>query len=476
MNRIGNQRPRLCSLPAEIDNTAAGDEVIDFAKHYGLVLDEWQQWVVHQICAERSDGSWSATQAVLLVPRQCGKSAIIEAIEMAALFLWDEQHVIYSAHLGKTAGDHMRRIRRHIEGHKDFRKQARVLTGKGDERVELWSGAILEFITRGKKTARGGSPSRVFFDEAMFLTDDQIQAMLPALAAQSMNDDLQAQMIYASSAPIAESQVLHRLRNRGINERPPRMFMAEWSAPEDCDHADRENWYIANPGLGIRISEEWIADNEFGTMSSKAFGIERLGIPEAEPVGSSVIPMDDWLECHKPHDRGDDIAYAIEVDKDGTAAAIAASDGTLGLVVEWHRGSLWLPEKLRQVLDDKPGPVFLDPKGPAGSLLSELTKHGIEWREVKPAQHAQACGEFLAAVTETHSFRHSDQQVLNIALSQASRRTYGDGWVWDRRNDDGSVSPLVAVTIARWAALQAEPVAAVAAVRSLNDFLEDEEW
>jgi phage terminase large subunit-like protein len=250
-------------LPHDIDNTEAGDEVIEFAKRFGMVLDDWQEWVVRHMCAEDSEGNWAATQSVLLVPRQAGKSAILEVLEMAALFLWNEQHIIYSAHLGKTATDHMRRMRRHIKAVPEYDRLCRVLTGKGDERVERTdTGAILEFITRGKKSSRGGSPNRVIFDEAMFLAEDQIQAMLPALSAQSMNVEGAPQMVYTSSAPIAESQVLHRLRRRALDSSPPRMFFAEWSCHEDSDVADRDNWYQANPGLGIRISEEWIEDNE----------------------------------------------------------------------------------------------------------------------------------------------------------------------------------------------------------------------
>ena len=61
-NKVGAQRPRLSSLPADIDNTDAGDEVIEFARRFGLELDDWQQWCVRHMCAERADGSWSATQ------------------------------------------------------------------------------------------------------------------------------------------------------------------------------------------------------------------------------------------------------------------------------------------------------------------------------------------------------------------------------------------------------------------------------
>ncbi|HET7736465.1 MAG TPA: hypothetical protein VFK52_10845 [Nocardioidaceae bacterium] len=457
--RIGAQRPRLSSIPHDIDNTAAGDEVIEFAAYCGLHLDDWQQWCVRHICAERSDGSWAATQSVLIVPRQSGKSAIIEAIEMAALFLWEEEHIIYSAHLGKTAADHQRRIRRLIEGRPEFKRQGRVLTGKGDERVELWSGAILEFITRGKKSSRGGSPSRVFFDEAMFLTDDQTQAMLPALSAQSMNEDHQAQMVYASSAPIAESQVLHRLRDRGIEGTAPRLFFAEWSAPEDCDPADRQNWYDANPGLGIRISEEWIEDNEFGTMSIEGFGTERLGIPvpPERSGGDGIIPEGLWRSCADPTAKPAGLlAYSIDASPDLRSASIAVSDGRMVAVAEHHPGVAWLPEKLAELIEDKPGAVHLDPKGPIGALLVDLGDQGIEWDEITPAEHAQACGGLLGAVLKGEGFHHVDQPALNAAVAGATRRNYADAWVWNRRTAGDDICPLVAVTIARWAALQAE--------------------
>lgn len=453
--RIGSQVPRLESLPQGIANTDAGDEVIEFSRRFGLVLDEWQQHVVRYMCAERVDGSWAATQTVLLVPRQSGKSAILEAIEMAALFLWDEMHIIYSAHLGKTATDHMRRIRRHIDSNPDFKKQARVLTGKGDERVERHdNGAILEFITRGKKTARGGSPSRVIFDEAMFLTDDQIAAMLPAMSAQSMNIEAAAQMAYFSSAPIAESEVLHRLRDRAINDRPARTYFAEWSTEADCDPASLDGWYQANPGLGIRISEEWVTDNEFGTLSPEDFGVERLGIPQSL-AAASVGPIDlvAWGRCADSESMPipDTVRLCLDAPPDlsGASFAVAGRRGD-GLVHISRRATAdrqqVVPYAVR-LCKEHGAKLIIPSNSPARAWRGELLEAGVELDELTSAEYAEACGSMLVHVS-SGSLRHRDQPEMNAAVEGLAGRSSGDVDIWSRRSSKVNIAPFVAATCA----------------------------
>jgi hypothetical protein len=455
LTRIGNQRPRLSALPAEIDNTDAGDEVIEFARRFGMELDDWQQWVVRHMCAERHDGSWSATQSVLLVPRQCGKSAILEVIEMAALFLWDERHVIYSAHLGKTATDHMRRMRSHIDAVADFRRQARVLTGKGDERIERTdTGAILEFITRGKKTSRGGSPNRVIFDEAMFLKDDQIQAMVPALSAQSMNQDSPPALMYTSSAPIAESEVLHRLRAKAIKDSPPRMFFAEWSAAEGTPPDDREGWYVANPGLGIRISEEWIADNELGTLSDDAFSVERLGIPELPASeDGTIIPLDVWAQLLDPDSSiASAEAVSLDVAEDRSWAAFGRAglraDGRFHVEIpERRQGTAWIVDRAVQGYERSGVPIGIEKSSPAAAFIEPLRDRGVEVREISTMEHAQFVGRFIDAVTNGQ-LRHLGGGWIPSAIKSAVLRSSGDASVWSRRRSGADISALVAATLA----------------------------
>lgn len=461
--RVGAQRPRLSSLPADITSTDTGDEVVEFARRFGLVLDDWQRWCVRHICAERSDDSWAATQSVLLVPRQCGKSAILEAVEMAALFLWDYEHVIYSAHLGKSATDHMRRIRRYVESTPDLAGQARVLTGKGNEMVERTdTGAVLEFVTRGRKAIRGGSPGLVIFDEAAFLTDDEMQSMLPAMSAQSMSEDTGAQMIYASSAPLEHSTVLHRLRRRGIEERPARMFFAEWSVDADADPADVDNWYAANPGLGIRISEEWIADNELGTLSPEAFAAERLGVPSDPGGGDLPINPDRWADLvdgdSKPITTSERIALDAPPDRRSAVFAIAGKrpDSLLHTSVRhWVRPtqpgdaplSSRVVEFAKALTDGHQTRLILPPNSPARAWKADLIAGGVPLDEMSPAEYAEACGRIVDAVADG-GLRHRGQPELNTAVAGLATRANGDTDTWSRRSSTANIAPFVAATCA----------------------------
>src|SRR5690606_10070246 len=92
----GAQRPRVEHVPDYV--SSAGDEAIDFCDSIGLHLDPWQRHVIRHSLGERADGTYAAFEVGLIVPRQNGKGAVLEARELAGLFLLDEQLILHSAH------------------------------------------------------------------------------------------------------------------------------------------------------------------------------------------------------------------------------------------------------------------------------------------------------------------------------------------------------------------------------------------
>jgi hypothetical protein len=65
----------------------------------------------------------------------------------------------------------------------------------------------------------------------------------------------------------------------------------------------------------------------------------------------------------------------------------------------------------------------------------------------------KACGAFFDAVLEGR-LTHFDQEQLNDALMGARQRPIGEAgaWGWNRKNVTVDISPLVAVTLARFGA------------------------
>src|SRR6266702_5901137 len=84
---LGDQRPRIASVPPS--GWSEGDRAADLAEAVGLKLDDWERWVLDQGLGRDDGGQWTAFEKALIVSRQNGKGAVLEALELAALFLDD---------------------------------------------------------------------------------------------------------------------------------------------------------------------------------------------------------------------------------------------------------------------------------------------------------------------------------------------------------------------------------------------------
>jgi hypothetical protein len=122
------------------------------------MLDDWQRHILSVALGERSDGKWAAFEVGLIVGRQNGKGAVLEARELAGLFLFGEQLILHSAHEFKTAQEAFRRVLALVQNTPDLeRLVSRVRTSHGEEGIELRSGARLRFVARSTGSGRGFS-------------------------------------------------------------------------------------------------------------------------------------------------------------------------------------------------------------------------------------------------------------------------------------------------------------------------------
>jgi hypothetical protein len=475
--RVGAQTPRLSHVPAFTRNDAAED-VIVMARVAGMPLDPWQEWVVRNSLGELDDDRWAAFEAALIVPRQCGKSALIEALILAALFVWREQTVIYSAHLFATAQETFTRLRSLIENSEFADEVAKVYTANGKESIILKNGCRVKFMARSRGGGRGFSGDRIIFDEAYDLAPTSIGAMVPTLAARSMRGESNPQIWYASSAPHVDSVVLHSIRKRAQSEAPGRLFFAEWSAPDDASADDVDAWYQANPALGIRISEDFVRDERAALMHSpQEFLRERLGIVETQ-AGGGAIPLDQWQRLTDADSNiVGPLSIALDVSPDREWASFAAAgkradDVDHVEIIDRRPGTGWVVDRAAELASKWSTSITLDPSSPAGGLLGDLQSAGVSVAEVSQRSHAQACGALVDAV-RNESLRHLGQPSLLAALTGAQKRTTGDVWMWSRTGSHVDITPLVAATLALWASRTAAPpklTHSASAFVSLDDY------
>lgn len=461
---LGAQRPRVCWVP-RTGVSSAGAEAVDLARMAGLDLDPWQQFVLEQALAERADGQWAAFEVGVEVARQNGKGSILEARELAGLFLLGEGLISHTAHQFDTALEAFERLLVLIESCPDFEQRVqRVSRSHGEEGIKLKGGQRIRFRTRTKGGGRGFSGDCVILDEAMEIPEASLGALFPTMTARE-----NPQIWYVGSAVDQtinqHGQVFARIRERGHNGGDDRLAWLEWSAderalekkPELAD--DPQAWAEANPGLGIRISTEYIAA-ERRALAARTFRTERLSVgdwPQVIDEDDAVIDLGVWASKADPESKIVGPAFFVfDVAPDQSSSAIGAAgrraDGRMLVeVVDRRRGTTWVPGRVVDLLAQHANlGIGCDASGPAAALLPDLRSRSVDVVTIGAKEHAQACGMFFAGVVQDDTVRHLGCGDLRDALRGAAKRPLGDAWAWSRKSSAVDISPLVACTLALW--------------------------
>ncbi len=471
---LGSQTPTYLWVPEY--ETTAGLEVIEMAKSAGLILDPWQQLLIRHAFAEDALGAWLCFEIAIIVSRQNGKGSILEAVELAWLFLFGERLVIHSAHLFETSREHFLRISMLIQMNPDFdNRVAKMREGRGAEEIQLKDGARLKFMTRKGGAGRGFTGDKTVMDEAMYLDAAMMAAGLPTMATRP-----NAQIWYTGSAGMKHSTQLGAVRRRAYARNDPSLMYAEWTAEtrtEDDlgrpvtpdDRADPRTWAKVNPGYGPvgvgRITDSYIRKElrTLGGPESVESGTERLGIgawPEDDNAWS-VISKARWeaaLDAASTIPGSARVSYGVDADPDrmiGTISAYAVRADGVG-----HMETVWRGDGVAWIVD-----WFTDPQHPqrAKACAVVLLKGGAANGIIKPLQdaglpvhcptepdYAQACADVHASLDERKDLVHIGQPSLTDAAGAARPyRSREGGWVWDR-SVPADMSTIVAATLAKW--------------------------
>lgn len=474
--RHGSRAPRVSKYAVTASN--AGEEAIELAASAGLFLDPWQQDVLTASLYERPGGRWASFEVGLVVPRQNGKGSILEARELAGLFLFGERLIVHTSHEFKTSLDAFRRITGLIQSTPDLdRKVQNYWHTTGREGIELKNGAQLRFVARSKGSGRGFSGDLVVLDEAFALEDAQLDALMPTMAARP-----NPQIWYTSSPPLdgMTGAPLFALRARGEDDEPPDgLCWLDWGADKVLDIDDRELWYATNPALGYRINEEFIA-KERKSLSLAGFVRERLGVwPRTAKAQWAVIPETDWRAARDMDSTAvDPIAFAVTVSSDRMWATIAVGgrreDDLLHTdLVDRREGTGWVIPRLKELVAAwKPCALVIDKGSPAGSVATEAEEAGLELTPVGARDVAAASVAFFDGVAgrpgrdpdtgelsrDPRVIRHRGNPELTAAVAGAVKRQLSTTWAWDQNNAAVDISPLVAASLALWGYRTRQPV------------------
>jgi hypothetical protein len=246
----------------------------------------------------------------------------------------------------------------------------------------------------------------------------------------------------------------------------PRLAYFEWSLDYDTpdlvpDVFDLEAVAVANPAFGIRISEDYIAA-EHETLDPRTRAVERYGVgdwPPTDGVADALVDMKAWAQLFEEDAALLDpvcVAFDTSPERDSAITLSGRNDrGHLHVeVLRSDSGTGWLTDALvtlygmREIAE-----VVCDGFGPAAAIAGKADDAGITVRQLDSGDYGKACGLFLDAVGEG-TIRHAGQPELDAALRGAKARQLVDRWAWSRTKSTVNISPLVAATLAFYAAVE----------------------
>ena len=445
-------KPPTVEVVPAADDWSAGLEALRIAELAGLVLDDWQRWVL-VVALGRRGGVWAAFEVALVVARQNGKSEILIAVILWALFteVDDPRLVIFAAHEYKTAREIFLRLRFLLDPpagsdplmHADrflLDRVRTIRTSNGEESVELHDGRRVRFLARTSGSGRGFTGDLVLLDEAYKLNDEQMAALLPTMGARP-----NPQIWYASMGPFEDSEVQLSVMERARGDDTEGLAYFGWEAPEDVQVDDREWWRKCNPAHPHRMSDRTL-ENEFRSLGREGFAREKLCLRTSRV--ERVIPADVWAAAVRRDAAPEGpLTFGVDMMPERDTYAVVASDGQVAELVEVKPVS-GLVDRMAGLYEEHDAvAVAVDVTGPAAYLADELEERGVTVNRFSGRDMADACGRLYDRLADGDLLVRDDP-AFTRAVTSAARKPLSDAWSWSRSRSTDDIAPLVALTLA----------------------------
>lgn len=388
------------------------------------------------------------------VPRQNGKTGLIQGRAEAGMLMYNEQ-VIYTAHLQKTATETFEEMASFFDSAKLRKYVKDIKTALGREQIILQSGARVKFLARTRNGGRGQHGDLLIFDEAQEVDESMQASFIPAISA-----SLNPQTIYVGTPPEPESTgtVFRTIRDRALAGKTDKTAWFEFSVKEIGDVTDKTRWAETNPALGRRIMLTTI-EGECEQMPPDTFARERLGwwTPIAEERVDLAIDKKAWDECSsaelKPEGK---TAYGVKFSPDGSSVclcgAVLPQDGPARISLIEQKptgyGIQWLADWLNERYS-KASCVVIDGRNGVDVLVDKITG---TWKYkgsvIRPGTKdvIAAVSTLTNGINEKSITWYNQQDALNESAITSTKRPIGGGFGF---GGDFS-APIEACSLALW--------------------------
>ena len=415
----------------------------------------WQRYVAEVGCELLEDGRPAYREVIVTVPRQSGKTTLFLCWQLDRVLNWGRgQRSVFTAQSGKDARekwlDEIFPLLRTSKLRPFIRK---ISEGNGNESVHFKrpAGSIIRVLATAQGSGHSKTAHQAVLDEIWADTDyRREQGLRPAML--TVPD---AQLLVCSTAGTAASVVLNAKvemgRQAAEEDSGSGVAYFEWSMPDGCDIDDETRWPEFMPALGYTQSAETIkAEMQAMSMPTpervRAYGNRKTAGKD------TLIPEHIWREVCVPG-AGPEAAtvFAVDVDPDRTRASIVAADADTVELLENRSGTDWVVGRVNELAEKHGGLVVVDARGPAASMAKDIEACDESEHMLTGPTVARACQDMYDAIVNGNVTFGSHPK-FDAAIEGAVKRKSGDTFTWNRTSSTDDVTPLMAASIARWAA------------------------
>ena len=459
----GSPTPRLESPAAAIEGL--GQELIDLAIELGRPLMPWQEHVARNAMLGRP-GAWEHTRVGVVVPRQQGKSALLQ-IRIIWGLLNGEKLIAATAQSREVALETFRGVADLLYASPYAGQIKSVRYANGQETIELTNGNRYKIIAPTPGGARGLTTHLAVVDEIREHRDyGAWAALVPTTTVPK------GQVWFASNAGDQTSVVLNDLREKALAQsKAGAIYYAEWSADPALAVDDIDGWYQANPALGHTVDLDTLEES-YKTDPRPVFETERLSrwiqlmdspwppdaVAEAVDAEATLVKgLPTWLGLDVSIDRRHAALVAVQ---------LVAEDKLVGhLLKTWYADGaideLLVAQEVAPIARDLQARAVTFDRYTASAIASRLASAGIPVGDCSGAEFAQASDELLSAMVHGR-LKLADQDTLIEHLLNCARKPYSDGgWRIVRRSSAGPIAGAVAIAMAVHFALRPLPRAEI---------------
>ncbi len=421
-------------------------------------------WKPHQRLAAdvvgelRPDGRYVHQIAVILFPRQTGKTTFVQDLAIGRGLLYRDYRAAYAAQTGHVTTERMQeRFAELADG--PIASRIKLRRSAGTERVTLPGRSYLKAFPPKPGALRSNALDLVLVDEAQehgtTLGEQLDLTILPTFSTRPRR-----QLVVIGTAGTDASDYLRRYLT-SARAGVAGYCIVEYGATEHEDLDDEDVWIHRHPGLEAGLTDLDYLRSMREAMGPAGFGREFLNI-WSRTTDRAIDPAD-WAAVQTDprgaDPGGESVCFGFDVAPDRGAAWIAVADpaGYLELI-EQRPDTAWLVPRLRELQATHGHPIACDRYGASGPAVDELERHprspAAELLIMSNGDVANAAAGMLDAIAQRqlHVVR---SPALSEAVDGAAIRPLGDtgGFAWSRRGSAAAAGPLIAASNARWGAM-----------------------